>query len=190
MLRSLHLCNCRSSDNRLFPALTCLVSFTGQNLELLMTEKLADMWDLRFFTATSMKMVTFWVVAPYHLTLTDVSHEFTASIMLLWKVGKFLPGYSVLHPRRRPSSLYLIWFMKPFDIELRLLNKSDYFSLESYNHGNWQKRVYMGVANTTSKFLTSPCLLLLIHKVMTESSPTWLRSWLGFPTRGFPKQPK
>jgi hypothetical protein len=51
-----------------------------------------DKVGFEVLTAVSMKMAVFWVVAPCSL------------VEDLWNVGKLLPDYRVLQPRRQPSS--------------------------------------------------------------------------------------
>jgi hypothetical protein len=49
-------------------------------------------------TAVSMKIAVFWVVAPCS-AIDGGSKD-------LWNVGKLLPDYTVLQPRRQQSSVY------------------------------------------------------------------------------------
>jgi hypothetical protein len=84
----------------------------------LMSHRPSEHWvGFEVFTATSMKMAVFWVLAPR--SLVEVYQRFRGSCCLhhqgdddpddggskyLWNVGKLLPDYMALQPRRRPCS--------------------------------------------------------------------------------------
>jgi hypothetical protein len=59
-------------------------------------------------TVVSTKMAVFWVVAP--CSLVEIYHRFRGHRPVdggskdLWNVGKILPDYTPLQPRRQPSS--------------------------------------------------------------------------------------
>jgi hypothetical protein len=54
------------------------------------------------------KIAVFWIVAP--CSLVEVYRRFRGPCCLdLWNVGKLLPDYTALQPRRQPSSYSPLW---------------------------------------------------------------------------------
>jgi hypothetical protein len=76
---------------------TCICEVSGSNL----------VWMVGFevLTAVSTKMAVFWVVAP--CSLVEVYQRFRGPCCLHHQghVGKLLPDYTALQPRRQPSCL-------------------------------------------------------------------------------------
>jgi hypothetical protein len=68
---------------------------------------------LHFLTFFDMKMAVFWVVAP--CSLVEVHRRFWGS-KYLWNVGKLLPDYTMLHPKRHPFSYSPLWEPQIFSI--------------------------------------------------------------------------
>jgi hypothetical protein len=70
-------------------------------------------------TAASMKIIVFWDVAP--CSLIEVYQRFRGTYCIhhhspddggskhLRNVGKFLPDYTAQHPRRQPSSSFILF---------------------------------------------------------------------------------
>jgi hypothetical protein len=73
---------------------------------------------LKVLTAVSTKMAVFWVAAP--CSLVEVYQRSRGPCCLqhhhpddggskdLWNVGKLLPDYKALQPRRQPSSILIL----------------------------------------------------------------------------------
>jgi hypothetical protein len=62
------------------------------------------LFRIEVFAAVSMKMAVFWVVAP----CSQGDRPDDGGSKDLWNVGKTLPDYTVLQPRRQTSSLKML----------------------------------------------------------------------------------
>jgi hypothetical protein len=114
----------------------------------IMDDSLTVLVGFEVLMVASMKMAVFWVVAP--CSLVEVYQCFRCPCCLhqgskdLWNVDKLLLDYTVLQPRRHPSSYSLVHLQSVTpnsslsnDIHLTLdLRTSDLWIFAAMNHVN------------------------------------------------------
>jgi hypothetical protein len=105
-------------------------------------------------TLVQLKIAVFWVVAPMSRPDDGGSKD-------LWNVGKLLPDYTVLQPRRQQSAYSPPW-------EPQILISTVYHSLMSYFIGN-------NMLFPAKNYSTSPSRNILIRSVKVILLPSTQR---------------